>query len=70
MKHIYKLSLSKEEIDISIGYYSSRNKAFEVAENMIERSGQRVLVKRKRPGTSEVIGHRGSYYVVEKIWVE
>lgn len=70
MKKVYKLSLGREEADITISYFSSRNKAFEVAENMIERSGQRVLVKRKRPDTSEVVGDEGSYYVIETIWVE
>ena len=70
MKKVYKLSLSNEERDIKIGYYSSRNKALEDAEHMIGRSGQRVMVKRKRHGTTVVVGDQGAYYVIETIWVE
>lgn len=69
MKHIYKLILSRGEADFTIGHFTSRNKAFKVAENSIEKNGERILLKRKRHGMSEVIGSGGSYYAIETIWI-
>lgn len=70
MTHVYKLKNCKEDVDITIGYFTSRNKAFLRAEDIIKRSGQRVLFKRKRPEMTDLVGNEGSYFVIEKIWVE
>ena len=70
MKYIYKLILSRGETDYTIGYFTSRNKAFQLAENSIKKNGERTLLKRKRREMSEVIGDGGSYYAIETLWVQ
>lgn len=70
MKYIYKLTSSKEDADITIGHFTSRNKAIFRAEDIIKRSGESVLVKRKRANQFAVIGNEGAYFLIETIWVE
>ena len=67
MKYVYELT--RRNSDSNFGLFSSRKKAVETAERMIEEGGQKVLTKNKTKWVTHVVSDEGVFYTITTIFL-
>lgn len=67
MKYVYELT--RRNSDSNFGLFSSRKKAVETAERMIEECGEKVSIKTKTKWVTHVVSDKGVFYSITTIFL-